>query len=159
MKRNVLLFVLAFTLIISVAANAQSNRFGLMGGLNLANFSNPDLEFDNLTAFGFGGVFELALGDMFVLCFEPMYLQKGASLDFMGISKVDFKLAYLEVPLLFKVPLTSTPTKPYFIGGPTIGYLLSSKVEFSVLGLKVEEDFKDYTKSLDYGILLGAGVS
>ena len=159
MKRNVLLLVLVSTLIISIAANAQSNRFGLMGGLNLANFSNPDLEFDNLTAFGFGGVFELALGDMFVLCFEPMYLQKGASLDFMGISEVDFKLAYLEVPLLFKVPFSKTPTKPYVIGGPTVGYLMSSKVEVSVLGVKGEEDVKDYTKSLDYGILLGAGVS
>ena len=160
MKKNILLFVFVFTLIVSVAANAQSNRFGLMGGLNLANLSNPDLEFDNLTAFGFGGVFELALGNNFALCLEPMYLQKGASLDFMGISEIDFKLAYLEMPLLFKVPFSTSPTKPYVIGGPTIGYLLSSNLEVTVLGVKViDEDVKEETKNLDYGVIIGAGVS
>jgi hypothetical protein len=152
------LIYVGMLLLFSTIAVAGGTQLGLIGGLNMANLSEENAEYDSRMCFGFGGVVELGLGENLALCLQPMYLQKGASEDMMGIT-ADIKLAYLEVPILLKYTLGSGSAKPYLLAGPTIGMNMSSKFVMEFLGVELEADTKDITESLDYGIDVGAGVS
>ena len=78
MRSRILVVMMVFLLISFSVASAQ-NRIGVLGGVNIANFDVKDAEdIDNLTAMGIGGLIEFSAGDMLKICFEPMYLQKGA---------------------------------------------------------------------------------
>lgn len=137
-------------------ASAQ-NRIGIAGGVNLANVSvDPEpsgVDFGTRTGLGFGGVFDLTLSDNVALHFEPLYLQKGSKLE-SGAEEAKLKYVYVEVPALFKLALGTSTTRPYVMAGPTIGFLLSAKASNGI-----EVDIKDETKSIDFGLGLGAGVS
>ncbi|KAA3660814.1 MAG: PorT family protein, partial [Calditrichaeota bacterium] len=67
---------------------------------------------------------------------------------------------YIEVPVLLKFLFGQNDVKPYAMVGPSIGYLLSSKMEYD-LGIfgSGEEDIKDETKSIDFGVGFGGGVT
>ncbi len=160
MKKMSVFFVLLLALCIVLPASAQVH-LGVLGGLNLANLSvDPDegVDFSSRTAFGFGGVLDYDLGEYIALHLEPMYLQKGTETTEDGVD-VEFKLAYLELPLLFKYTFGTSDTKPYVMAGPTIGFNLSAKVKGSEGGVSAEIDIKDETKSIDFGLGFGAGVS
>ena len=57
---------------------------------------------------------------------------------------------------MLKFAFGSSETKPYVMAGPTVGYVLSVKLDDPVGG---EEDIKDTTKDFDFGIAFGGGVS
>ena len=160
MKKMSVFFVLLLALCIVLPASAQVH-LGVLGGLNLANLSvDPDegVDLSSRTAFGFGGVLDYGLGEYIALHLEPMYLQKGTEAKEEGVD-VEVKLAYLEVPLMLKYAFGTGDTKPYVMAGPTIGFNLSAKVKVSAGGVSDEEDVKDETKSVDFGLGFGAGVS
>ena len=138
--------------------SAQTNQIGFIAGINIANLEEEDSDFSSLTGFGVGGVLDFALGEKFSLCLEPMYLQKGASEE-EDEGTVDMKLAYLEIPVLFKLSLGTGSTKPYLMAGPTIGLNLSANMEMSMGGTSVEVDVSDLTETIDYGLAFGGGVS
>jgi opacity protein-like surface antigen len=165
-KFNLLLVVL-LALFIALPAGAQ-HRIGFVGGLNLANVSldpDPDPGFDlkNRTAFGAGGVLDLRLAENVALRFEPMYLQKGTkvegNVDAVGKVEQTVKANYLEMPVLVKLALGTSTTKPYLMAGPTIGFLLSAKTITKAAGQEEEEDIKEFVKDIDFGLDFGAGVS
>jgi len=151
MKKMSVFFALLSTLFIVMPVKAQVH-LGVSGGLNLANVNvDPDdgIDFSRLTAFGLGGVLDYGLSENVTLRFEPMYLQKGTTR--FG---ADVKLAYLEVPVMFKYAFGTSNTKPYIMAGPTFGFNLSAKIKADE-----EQDIKDEIKSVDFGLVLGAGVS
>ncbi|MFX0138110.1 MAG: porin family protein [Candidatus Hodarchaeota archaeon] len=162
MKNYILFITVSLICLSSLGVNAQNHQIGLIGGINLANLDEKDEEYDIRTVFGVGGVFELGVGEKFAICFEPMYLQKGAKSeeveDFIKVT-IEGKFAYLEIPVFFKVPLGTSSTRPYIMAGPTIGILLSSNIGMSMMGIDIEVDTKDLTKSIDYGLGVGGGVS
>jgi hypothetical protein len=161
MKIMNVFLVLFVTLCMALPAGAQVH-LGVLGGLNLASCDVDPLEggmeISNLTVFGFGGVLDYDLNEFITLHLEPMYLQKGAKGDW-DIFELESKLAYIEIPVMLKYAFGTSEIKPYVIAGPTIGYLLSGKGKVSGGGYSEEEDIKDETKSLDFGIGFGAGVS
>jgi len=133
---------------------AQGSRLGIIGGINMANFSyDDDTEAESLTVFGVGAVFSIPAGKKMQLCFQPMYLQKGASEE---SGDMIYTLAYIEMPILIKLMLGENDTRPYIFGGPTVGMLMSAKVEID--GLDDDFDVKDVLESLDYGLCVGAGL-
>ncbi|NQT25136.1 PorT family protein [candidate division KSB1 bacterium] len=159
MKCMRLIWVVIFAVFIALPVGAQVN-IGVLGGINLANVDiDPleEVELSNLTAFGFGGVLDFNLNEMLTLHLELMYLQKGVNGKW-DIYDLENKVTYLEVPILLKYSIGTGNIKPYLIAGPTIGYLLSGTGKISGGGYSSEEDLKETTKNLDYGIGLGAGV-
>lgn len=147
------MLVALFVLLAIVPTSAQ-NRIGFTGGLNLANISvDPDqgLDLSSRTGFGFGGVLDLGLSENVALHVEPMFLQKGSNVNVQGLGEIKLKASYIEVPVLFKIALGTSTTRPYVMAGPSIGILLSAKAD--------DTDIKDTTKSTDFGLAFGAGVS
>jgi opacity protein-like surface antigen len=154
MKKLILFWAVVFALLMVVPVGAQ-HRIGLTGGLNLANVSTdpaPEgFDLTNRTGFGVGGVLDLRLAENVALHLEPMYLQKGTKFEVNGEELAKIKADYIEVPALVKIAFGTTQTKPYIMAGPSIGFLLSAKVD--------DEDIKEFVKSTDFGLGFGAGVS
>lgn len=176
MKKSSLFFA-AFLFAAPVSAQ---NHIGLVGGVNLANLRvDPKLEgpdLSNRLGFGAGGVLEFGLSENVALRFEPIFLQKGAKqkgsqqlTDEQGnvLGTVDVELtikaSFIEVPALLKIALGTKSTRPYIAVGPTVGLLLSNKVSIKASGLGVnvedEQDLKDESKSIDFGVTFGAGLT
>ena len=158
-----LLFVIAFCTIFAVTSLAQVKiSGGVLGGLNLANVTvDPEpagVTFDNLTGFGFGGVLNFGFSGGFAVKVEPMYLQKGNKYSGSGFEGKT-KGAYFEVPVLLIYSFGAGEVQPYFLAGPSIGFVLSAKDEFTFGGTTTETDIKDDIKSTDFGVIFGAGVS
>ena len=164
MRINRWLIALCIVLLISVGVYAQNSKIGVIGGVNLANISVDDdsATTSSLTGFGIGGVLDLALSENISLCFEPMYLQKGAKEEIEEeVTTIDasIKLNYIEIPVFLKILLGSSDTKPYIMAGPTIGFLMSANMEVSAMGMSMEVDIKDFMESIDYGVSFGGGIS
>lgn len=146
---------------------AQIN-VGVIGGVNITDVDISDVE-DNIntgtrSGFGIGGVLNLSLGPKLKLVFEPMYSQKGAELlfvdnpEFLG-TIIKFNIDYIEIPIMVRIELGNSTMKPYVIAGPTIGFVLSSKIKLSALGIDIEADLDNVVKSVDIGIGFGGGLS
>ena len=139
------------------------HRIGFVGGLNIAsvNVVDPDgadLNFSSRTVFGLGLVLDLALNQNLSLLFEPMYLQKGAEVT-LDSTPSKFEAAYLEVPVFFKFAYGTRTVRPYVMAGPTVGFNLSSDLQFSAFDQDFENDIEKLTRRLDFGLGFGAGVS
>lgn len=162
MKNKSLFLVVLLALCLVSSASSQVN-IGVLGGLNLANHSfAPEyegLDWSNRTAFGLGGVLDFTLFESFAILLEPMYLQKGSRSDWEEIYEIEYKTAYLEIPVMLKYTFATGKINPYVIAGPSIGYNLSAKVKASGDGESLEEDEKDYFKSFDFSVGFGAGVN
>ena len=159
-KFNVFLILLLF-LLMTISVNAQVH-VGVIGGVNLASVNLDPLEggveISNLTVFGIGGVIDYEFNESMALRFEPMYIQKGAKGSW-NIFEMEDKLSYIEIPILLKYSIGKGKIKPYLEAGPYIGFLLAGTGKVSGGGYSEEEDIKDATKSLDFGLGFGAGVS
>ncbi len=162
-------FLLAAFLALFIALPARAQvKIGVMGGANLANLNGNDvdgseLDFSSRTLFGVGGVLDIGLSENISLRFTPMYLQKGGEVTFtepgLGEETFAYKMGYLEVPALLKIDLGKSSVRPYLMAGPTLGFNLSSKLNYSASAIGVETDAKDITESTDLGLTFGAGVS
>lgn len=165
-KLNFLLAAL-LALFIALPARAQV-KLGVMGGANFANLDGKDvdgstIDFSSRTVYGVGGVLDIRLSENISLYFTPMYLQKGGELSDtdpdLGEETFAYKLGYLELPALLKIDFGKSSVRPYLLAGPTIGFNLSSKLNYSVPSISQEIDAKDITESSDLGLTFGAGAS
>jgi hypothetical protein len=165
--KKITILVLTFALVFVTASSfAQGiTAKGLLAGLNLASVSGDDMEVDGVdpsSSMGFAGGAFLVFGFSDNLGFRPevQYGQHGAKWE-EGGDKVTAKVDYLDIPLLlqFTVP-TEGSISPFLIAGPYVAFNLSAKVVFDVEGMDLPDlDIKDETKSLDYGLIFGAGVA
>jgi hypothetical protein len=131
-------------------SNAQETRFGIKGGLNLSNIVGGDID-NNKTLVGFhvGGLAEIHIVEKFFIQPELLFSTQGAKFDGPFGTDGDIKLNYLNIPVLAKYYIVD---KKFNVeAGPQLGVLLSAKSN--------GEDFKDYTRSTDFGFNLGAGYS
>ena len=166
MKIQNLICTLFIVLLLITTISAQNFRVGAVGGINLASVSTDmeDSEPNTLTTFGVGGVIDWNLGGNLALCFEPMYLKKGAKIEFPATEEEDFDIfgniegkfdfAYIEIPVLLKYSFGSGGIKPYLMAGPTIGILSKAEMELTMMEIATFSiDIKDYSESIDYGFL------
>ena len=163
-EMGLFLFVL-LTLCMVLPANAQVN-LGVLGGLNLANINvDPPMEgieLSNRIVFVVGGVLDYPFSKYSTLRLEPMYLQKGVKFETdeaPGGVNYEFKSAYLEIPMMITYTFVIQKIKPYIIAGPTIGFCLSAKKDISWDSQHRDVDIKEGTKSIDFGLGLGAGLN
>ena len=160
MKNYILFIAVSLIFLTSLRVNAQNYQIGLIGGINVANLAEENADYKSRTVFGFGGIFEFNVEKKLAICFEPMYLQKGAKEEEKGMDlTIESKMAYLEIPMFFKVPLGTGSTIPYIMAGPTFGFRMSSKMSMESGGIVIEVDTKDLTNLVDFGFGFGGGLS
>ncbi len=142
MKKTVLLAALSA---ITGLATAQVSIIP-KAGITIANASLADdngLRNGKTSLLGFtGGLgfnFSVTDDNFFSIQPEILYVQKGFSAAATGIINYngDYRLNYVEVPLLFKINFGGEAVKLYVNAGPSVGYLLNGRIkgEGNVLGI------------------------
>ena len=131
----------------------------------MANISGSDANFmtiiagpdagdtDQLMGFAFGGFFTYNFSPTFALQPEFLYTMKGFSVPVLGVD-IDFKMDYIEIPVLFKFQFGTGTAKPCLFAGPAVAFMVSAKLE--VLGESVDAD--ELWKSTDLGLVFGGGI-
>jgi hypothetical protein len=158
-----LILVTGIVLSLCIAASAQQATHGVTGkGLKLGlDFAKINTDYDELDDFldnrvGFtGGAFlTYSLNRQFAVQPEILYVSKGAEKDLFIIS-AHWDINYLEVPVLLKFAIAPDATlRPNLFAGPAFALLLSSEIGI----INESFDVADYMKSMDVGLVFGAGV-
>ena len=154
----------AFTL------QAQDVTFGAKAGLNFASLDITDSNIDGRTSFHLGITAEFEMSDTFSIQSELLYSAQGATEDAgetIGTTVYNddykFKLNYLQIPVMAKFYVSEGLSLEV---GPQIGFLLSADVEndYSTIDNgtvldsgSIEIDYKDFMKSVDFGLNFGLG--
>jgi hypothetical protein len=172
MSKLNLFIVMLLALFIALPASAQVS-LGLIGGLNLANINTDpqpegNVDLKSRPVLGSGGVLELRLTENVGLYLQPMFLQKGAKAkgsvdEELDSVNVELKMNYIEIPVFLKFAFGANTIKPYLMAGPTLGLRLSARETgtLSIGGVQqeIDEDVKVNTRTFDFGLGFGAGVS
>lgn len=150
---------LAATLLTGQAAQAQSIRFGLKGGANLANLagniSNQD-QYKNRVGFHAGALLNIGIagGDFLAIQPEVLYSQKGykyggGSTTVLGqtyTNSGNVRYDYIDVPVLLRVRAGGV----FFEAGPQYSYLLNVSTDRSTtLNGNVVTGAQNQTTNLD----------
>lgn len=144
MKKIKNTFLLAFMMIIGFQLNAQ---FGVRAGVNFAKVNHDDapIEIKSKSNLGYqlGVFYDAPITRNISLRPAVLYSIKGSELESVG-TKSDFKTSYIEVPfdLVYK----------FNTGGNTVGIYAGPYVGFLVDATQEDQDIKELTKDLDYGI-------
>jgi len=159
---------IALTVLILTGINAQEFKLGAKAGVNITTIGGDQTDdVSSRTAFHVGLVAEIVYSDKFSFQPELLYSAQGYDNDFSktvqtvtSSEKESVKLDYISLPLMAKYFVS----KGFSIeAGPQVGYLIAATREFSenVSGNGFdasetgEEDIKDRTKSIDFGVGLG----
>jgi len=104
---------------------------------------------------------------------EVLYVNKGSSLIFGGNVRIDFRVHYLELPLLLKFSVANTGTvRPYLLVGPELGIRAACSTRATNSPANGGEVFvepctsgfngsivQDEPDRFDTGVMFGAGVT
>ena len=159
MKKYVLVILLILLLGTTTVVSASNFKSGVSIGPNLSWSDEGD---DRSSRFGFTGGFyqetEFRSGhDAMDLSLRTgLYLTtKGYRTELIGGSTYKFDSSYLEMPLLIKTSFPSnSDTTPYFLFGPSIGFIVGAEE-------KVENGTNDKYEDMNtfaYGLVMGMGV-
>jgi hypothetical protein len=167
-KRLMGISLLAVALfLVSNVASAQDDkqtRFGIKGGLNLANLYVDNVD-DEKAKYGLhAGVWMKApLGEFFAIQPEVIWSSKGTriagyrNIPFTQNGEVRFNLNYIDVPVLASLTLGPISLQ----AGPYVSYLINANVknlrEDLTTGSAVNLDRGDFN-SFDYGLAGGIAV-
>jgi hypothetical protein len=145
------------------------NGLLLGAGLNFSDIStSEDLSMykeSMRTGFNLGAGFEIGITPVFSIIPGVSLETRGKGLKFsdpeVGDLKAEAKFMYLEVPVLAQINIPAGPGFLNIFAGPEMGILLSAKMKMSGtvndFPIDVDEDMKDQTKALDFGIHIGLG--
>lgn len=114
-------------------ASAQDMKFGVKAGLVNSNLTG-DADADAATSFYLGGLVDFTVSEKFHVQPELLYSMEGAD---------DASISYLRVPVMAK----------YYVMD---GLSLQAGPEFA-FKISADDSIDEATKSLDYGLGLGAG--
>lgn len=156
MKQTLFITIVWF-LLTALPLQAQWNIGGLLTiGSSTVNVDpNPSSEnYSGRFGYGLGVVLDRQLYEQFELHTEPMFLQKGTTIEIDG-DEVQLKFSYFELPVMVRYNFQPTGNViPFTMAGPSLGYLTGAKFEYQ----GTEENAKDEFKSFDFGIGFGGGV-
>jgi Outer membrane protein beta-barrel domain len=165
MKR---IFFLTWTTIFIISTNSlsQSINSGIKVGLNDATTGGSDASSQSITSFNAGIFATLDVAGLLDLQPELLYTLKGYKVTYpvalqiapipFGSGTVTAKISYMEIPVLLKLNTTSLGIiRPNIFAGPEIAFKLSSK---AMSGSPSSEQDLQNINSVDYGIIIGAGI-
>ncbi len=119
---------LSFMTFTNAQAQEDATKFGIKGGVNFSNFYTDDVDDNNvLTGFNIGLFTKMPVSENISFQTEISYTGKGAELVYNNAfvnGTAQFKLNYIEVPLLLVVNLTQNLN---IHAGPYAAYLISGK--------------------------------
>ena len=152
--------IIAATLAPLSAGYAQLT-FGGFAGVNFSSLDisalDPDESTSSRTGAMFGGYLGTHLGRLFTVRLEGYWTQKGAELQESGSSVENFKITYIEVPLILRVNLPLVVIKPAIYAGPAISFKTSCTRADSSTSESCE-DGGIMIKSTDFSGIIGAGI-
>ncbi len=133
------------------SANAQQVvKFGPKAGVNFANLSGDDIEDSKMkTSFHVGAFAEIFFTDKFAIQPEVLFSAQGAEKK-EGDGK--WNLDYINIPIMAKYYVIDGLAVE---AGPYVGFNMNSELESEGMTM----DVKDGTKSVDFGLGLGANYN
>lgn len=137
------------------AAQAQSVRFGIKGGVGLASVTGSSVSNTNKKNLVVGQAGLMAdFGFTDLLSFHPelLFSQKGIRYE-NGSLYAQNRLSYLDLPLLLRVNADGL----FFEAGPQVGFLLAEKDENNLFGTAVTSTSTNGTRKVDVGYIAGVG--
>ena len=146
--------VAAITMVLNLPAeaSAQSISGGVRADVAVASFQNADFSTDPRIGLRAGVFADLGLSGAFGIRAEAVYSMKGVkSAD--SSSDVTVKLDYIEVPIMVKVAVGSSPGL-FIVTGPAVGIKISSKLTSDSESI----DYGEQVHPLDVGWVAGLGV-
>lgn len=152
MKRFIIAaFILASLASAASAQGLSSHYLGFKGGVNYVKVRGIEEDVENVdffTGFAAGFFYQYNAHPRFAISPEVYFSVKGAE---NPVEEYNLKLAYIEIPILFKIlfPTRSTVT-PFVYGGGYVSYLMSAEID----DVDVLEQFSD----IDAGLLIGGGL-
>lgn len=144
MKRFTLLFVLALGLL---TVQAQT-KFGIKGGLNIANVGGSDVE-DNKAKLGFflGGFADIPVVEKFSVQPELLFSAQGYGVERPG-DDIKINQGFILLPVMAKYSFGSVFAET----GPQLGFLLSAKAKQDGDKDNVKDAYKKTTFSWNVGV-------
>lgn len=147
------------------AETSAQTVIGVKGGIGITDFSLSDssVDFDSRTTFTGGGFATFGLGETFFLQPEVLYAAKGAKSD-LGGAGATLAVDYIEVPLLIGAGFNvgSGSVQPRVFAGPSVAFEIGCDLSGSEGGTTVSlscSDIELETKSVDFGVVFGAGLA
>lgn len=135
-------------------ADDMTTQFGVKGGVNLSTLRGDDVkDLDSRTSFNLGLFMEVPLSERFSFQPEVLYSGQGFSIS----DNADYKLDYIQVPLMAKVYLVKGL---YAEAGPQFAFKVKEKVEFDdgyTEGSTTIDPDNSGIKDFDTNLALGAG--
>lgn len=153
---------LSFMTFTSVQAQENVAKFGVKGGVNFSNFYTDNVDDNNvLTGFNVGLFAKMPIAENIALQPEISYTGKGAELVYNNAfvsGTAQFKLDYIEVPLLLVVNIT----KNFNVhAGPYVAYMISGKTtnksDSGSYNFEDNIDVDDFNR-FDAGVAGGIGL-
>lgn len=163
--RSVRLLFVALALALASPAAAVTTQVGVLAGFSFSNLRmDGDIEIEGRSSFAFGGVADLGFNERFGIRIEPTWLSKGAKATYRNaewgsIDGAVFQLDYLDIPVLARFDLATTPQRAYLLGGLGVSFATEQKVELTQSGAVEEADFGDVLEPMDLSLDLGLGLS
>ena len=164
---NLLLIAIILFILFPFTTQAQIFIGGEVGGIrsNLTTPNNlaPGASWNFRFGFSAGVLLDLPISGDIRLQPEIQYIQKGFNVNGTSTSPVFWKVAvtnsYIELPVYVKYSLGGNYLHWFLLGGPTLGYLISSNSEITDYpGRNGNTDTKDMYKSYDLAISGGVGL-
>jgi hypothetical protein len=159
MKLNFRSFLVSALVGIALSSSASAEipkGVGFHLGLNLADVSMGGV-MNSGSTFGYvlGSTYDYALAPNVSLLPGLQIAKRGFTFD-VGLTEVDLKTIYLEIPMLIQVRFTGAPVLPFFIGGPVLGRKLGASHTVSSGATTIFDDSSIATFHL--GLDIGGGV-
>jgi len=155
MKKTLFLFA---AILASTSAFAQ---FGIVGGLtssssNIRTAAN-ELKTKSINQYHVGIAYKFPIGKILAIQPSLIYNVKGAAIkDIGGISDVNFKTGYIELPIPFQIGITlGKLLRIYGIAEPFVGYAITNS--YSKGDIRVE-NWDNVLNRFEIGAGLGAGI-
>ncbi|MDQ6613047.1 MAG: PorT family protein [Gemmatimonadota bacterium] len=154
--------IVAVALISASSSALQAQRFGITAGATFSSVkTSDDLNLSNRTGSTFGITLQIPAGQTFTLQPELLFINKGAKFN-SDAGNGNFKLDYVEIPLLLRYDFSRGVIGPHIYAGPSAGFSVGCTVSGTLTsGATTTRDCSSNNfkpKSLDYGITAGAGV-
>jgi hypothetical protein len=147
--KKIIITTLSFTFFLTQSFGQI--KFGIKGGLNLANVKNIGLA-SNKVRFGFnGGVLtEILIGKKFIIQPELLYSVKGfkfPATEFNSTGTLSFN--YISAPILGGYQASEKLT---ILAGPELSFLTNAKSRFDNTDHDVSKNFRKFDVAIDLGI-------
>lgn len=156
------------TCLFAGSAQAQSGTgnvldVGITAGVNIATLGGSDVDdADNLTGFMAGLSLVYPVSEIFAIQPELLYSTRGAKGSLGDGLTGELKLAYIDIPVLARIPLGTNPAaRPVLFAGPAISFNVGCDIEGTDGSFTVKADCDDVefdVKSVEFSLIGGAGL-